>query len=145
MYFEISDKIFQMWENMTLTQGNDVRAVLNIETDVSENVQLSVRGYLERPALGQELVDFGLSKIHHRTEKNITVHNPSDLPMFIQFFLGPEDAFTPQAIDSLILKQLKQLGDKIGTTCILTETYDSLIAPELQQKSDLFGSFFESK
>ena len=57
---------------------------------------------MTRPVLvKEEVIDFGLTKINSRVARDITIYNPSDLPVYYQFFIGPDEFANISAIQKI--------------------------------------------
>lgn len=80
-----------VWDDLIASSSTEIRDWVRVANDVSEKTFVQVRASLTNPLIVREPLNFGVTKLHSRTVKNITIENPSDLPIYVQLFLGPTE------------------------------------------------------
>lgn len=80
-----------VWDDLITSSSTEIRDWVRIVNNLSERTFIQVRASLINPLLIKEPIDFGVTKVHTRSTKNITIENPSDLPIYVQLLLGPEE------------------------------------------------------
>lgn len=81
----------KVWEELVSNSSTELKSWIRIANDISDKTFLNVKASLTNPLLVREPISFDVIKIHSRVIKNITIENPSDLPIYIQLFLGPKE------------------------------------------------------
>ena len=80
-----------IWDDLITSSSTEIRDWVRVVNNLSEKTFIQVRASLTNPLLIKEPIDFGVTKVHARSIKNITIENPSDLPIYVQLLLGPEE------------------------------------------------------
>ena len=80
-----------VWNELISSSSTEIREWIRVVNDVSEKTFVQVRASITNPLLIREPINFGVTKLHSRAFKDITIENPSDLPIYVQLFIGPED------------------------------------------------------
>ncbi len=81
----------QVWDDLILSSSTEINDWVRVVNDISERTYIQVRASLTTPLLVNEPIDFGVTKVDSRSFKDITIENPSDAPIYVQLFLGPEE------------------------------------------------------
>jgi hypothetical protein len=80
-----------IWDNLISSSSTEIRDWVKIVNDISEKTFVQVRASVTNPLLIKEPINFGVTKVHSQSIRNITIENPSDLPIYVQLFIGPEE------------------------------------------------------
>jgi len=80
-----------IWDNLISSSSTEIRDWVKIVNDISEKTFVQVRASVTNPLLIKEPINFGVTKVHSQSVRNITIENPSDLPIYVQLFIGPEE------------------------------------------------------
>lgn len=96
-----------VWDDLITSSSTEIRDWVRIINDVSERTFVQVRASLTNPLLIREPLDFGVTKVHSRAVKNITIENPSDSPIYVQLFLGPEEFSNPTFVSQMFKSYAK--------------------------------------
>jgi hypothetical protein len=76
-----------------------------IETDIIQELKLQAIAYLQKPSLfKEEVLDLHIREVHEQHPINITIINPSDHPLEVSLFLGPEEFANFTIIQQVLMR-----------------------------------------
>lgn len=114
-------KFKKIWENLGNSGKTDISETISVNFSLFKE-RIQVKAALTKPALTKESkLDFGSVQFGELTSKNITVHNPSEAPLNIQFLLAPSefvDHTNMSVFKKTIPENLRQVKEFILLSCL---------------------------
>ena len=111
----------KIWEALESSGKTDINKTISVNFNLFKE-RIQVKATLTKPTLTTDSkIDFGSIQFGELAARNITVHNPSDEPLHIQFLLAPSeflDNSNMSVFNKIIPDNLKEVNDFILLTCL---------------------------
>ena len=132
--FYLQEKDLKKWQEISKLRPA-IESNITIFTDIAKPVKIPVRGHFARPEISQtKELSFGMRELHSENSQSITIFNPSDQPLFVQFHIGPSNSQSYAFLQACFQKFEKSLKTKPKNECKPTpppksiQTFDSAAA-----------------
>ncbi|XP_051928946.1 transmembrane protein 131 isoform X1 [Hippocampus zosterae] len=83
---DLHQKLLRRWNELKVLSGHIVEAMFEVNTDLQKNVQAKITAELIWPSLinSTRHVTFPLTNTNSSAEREITLQNPADVPVYVQ-------------------------------------------------------------
>ena len=104
------------WDYRLSSRSTETTSIITIETNMIHNISIPVKTVITKPSLlNVASYDFGKVEVGTVKRGSITIHNPSEHPLEVSFYVGPinflEEIMKDLLSDEKLIKW-KQLCDK---------------------------------
>ncbi|XP_036309800.1 transmembrane protein 131 isoform X3 [Pipistrellus kuhlii] len=85
--WDLHQSLFRGWMGIKENSGHKLSALFEVNTDLQKNILSKVTAELSWPSIlsSPRLLKFPLTNTNSSSEEEITVENPADVPVYIQF------------------------------------------------------------